>query len=395
MLIRRTMNWSVSLSVLTFVTLGLAACSDMQHPSSPLAPSDATPTLSREGGDAKVENGGGAVYTETNATTGNSIVAFRRATDGTLTPIGTFGAGGLGIGGAVDPLQSQFAVVVSADHRALFAVDAGSNQVSSFRVSDGGSLSLVSVVASGGTLPVSLAVHENLLYVLNTNDNTLSGFRVGGGAQLVALPHTTRSLAAGANGAAAVRFTPDGRRLIVSERVSNRLEVFPVDPNGRLGEPVVSPAVGSASFGFDITARNQPIVSETQGSVTSYALASSGALTPITSSISTSGQAACWVIITSDGRFAYSSNAGSNTIAGFAIANNGSLTAVTPAPTGDAGAGASPIDLDQVGSRLLFVLEGARGTIGTFTIDNTGHLTSRPDTPVGAPASGFQGIAVF
>jgi 6-phosphogluconolactonase (cycloisomerase 2 family) len=268
--------------------------------------------------------------------------------------------------------------------------------VSSFRVNDGGSLSLASVVPSGGAEPVSLAVHDNLLYVLNLNDNTLSGFRITGGAKLVALPHTTHSLATGANGAAAVRFTPDGRQLVVSERVSNRLEVFAVDENGRLGDPVVTAAVGSASFGFDITSRNQAIVSETQGSVTSYAISHSGALTPITSSITTGGQAACWVIISSNGRFAYSSNAGSNTIAGFAVANDGSLTSLTPgAPTGNAGAGASPIDLDQVGSRLLYILEAGRGTIGTFVIDNNGHLTSRPDTPVGTPASGFQGIAAF
>jgi 6-phosphogluconolactonase (cycloisomerase 2 family) len=388
---RRTRSF-LSLPLLPLITLALAACSDVQQPSEPRVSS--TPTLDRSG-DATLSDRTGAVYTETNSTTGNSIVAFRRATDGSLTPLGTFSTGGLGIGGQVDPLQSQFAVVLSADHRALFAVNAGSNQVSSFRVSDDGSLSLASVVASGGAGPISLAVHDNLLYVLNTNDNTLSGFRITGGGRLVALPHTSRSLAAGANGAAAARFTPDGSRLIVSERVSNRLEVFPVDANGRLGDPVVSAGVGSATFGFDITSRNQPIVSETQGSVTSFALASSGNLTPITSSISTGGQAACWVIITSNGLFAYSSNAGTNTIAGFVIAENGSLTAITPAPTGNAGAGAGPLDLDQVDSRLLFVLEGARGTIGTFTIDNTGHLTARPDTPVGAPSSGFQGIAVY
>ena len=249
---------------------------------------------------------------------------------------------------------------------------------------------------SGGKRPISIAVHDNLLYALNTGDNTVSGFRVTGAAQLVALPGSTRSLATGASGAAAIRFTSDGRFVIVTERLSNRLEVLPVRHDGRLGAPVVTAANGSASFGFDITTRNQPIVSETQGSLTSYALASGGGLTPITASISTGGAAACWVTITSDGRFAYATNAGSNTVAGFSVDEGGHLAALTPdAATGDAGAGASPIDLDHVGTRFLYALEAGTGTIATFAIDSGGKLAARPDTPAGAPASGLQGIAAF
>jgi 6-phosphogluconolactonase len=141
---------------------------------------------------------------------------------------------------------------------------------------------------------------------------------------------------------------------------------------------------------------NDPIVSETQGSVTSYALAANGSATPITASISTGGKAACWVIITSDSRFAYATNAGSNTIAGFAIAGDGTLTALTPgAPTGVAGEGASPIDLDQVDGRLLYTLDAGRGAIGNFVIAKDGQLVRRPDTPAGAAASGLQGLAAY
>jgi len=234
------------------------------------------------------------------------------------------------------------------------------------------------------------------LYVLNGADNQLAGFRITGEARLVLLPHSGRALPPNANGAAAVRFTPDGRFLVVSERVSNRLDVFPVERSGRLGDAVVSPASGSASFGFDITSRNQAIVSETQGSVSSYALASDGAATPITASISTGGNAPCWVIITSDGDFAYSTNAGSGTIAGFTVAPDGRLTAITPgAPTGDVGAGAGPIDLDQVGGRLLYTLDGGRGAISTFVIAKDGRLTRGADATVGAAASGLQGLAAY
>lgn len=371
----------------------LVACSDAPATAPALAGVAPSFSSGRSGGDVDPDHGG-AVYTLTNAADGNAVIAFRRAADGGLTRIGSFATGGLGVGGTVDPLTSQFAVVLSERHDALFAVNAGSDQLSSFRVERNGRLSLASLVASGGERPVSIAVHDRLLYVLNTNDNTLAGFRIAPDARLIPLRKSRRSLAPGADGAAAVRFTPDGRQLVVSERVSNRLEVFRVENDGRLNEPVVSQASGGASFGFDITTHDQAIVSETQGSVTSYALSGRGALTPITSSISTGGAAPCWVIITSDGKFAYSTNTGTSSIAEFSVAADGTLTALSGSPT-IVSAGSIPLDLDQVGGRLLYTLETGKGSIGAFLIGGDGRLTVLSEATVGAPSSGFQGLAAF
>jgi 6-phosphogluconolactonase (cycloisomerase 2 family) len=384
---------AASISTLVLATLALGACADGAV--APLDPSTSRASLEAQR-SADPSEGSGAVYTLTNAASGNGVVAFHRAADGSLTPLGTVATGGLGSGGTLDPLASQFATVLNERHDALFAVNAGSDQISSFRVGADGALTLASTVSSGGSRPVSIAVHGNLLYALNTNDNTLSGYRVTGGARLVALPGATRSLADGANGAAAVRFTADGTRLIVSERVSNRLEVFSVNEDGRLGAPVVSPSNGAAAFGFEITTRDQPIVSETQGTLTSYALATSGALAPITASISTNGAAPCWVTITSDGRFAYATNSATSTLAGFAIDASGQLTPLTPgAATGSSGAGAVPIDLDHVGSRFVYTLEAGQGNIGTFVVGTDGSLVARPDVSAGPAASGMQGLAAF
>lgn len=388
---------AASASLLVLSALAIVGCSDAST-SPRLSPESAS--LNRSGshgpsGDPSTDRPG-AVYTLTNDVNGNAVVAFRRATDGSLTRIGSFTTGGKGIGGTVDPLFSQYSVILDDDHRSLFAVDAGSNQVTSFHINDRGSLTRVGSVPSHGVSPISLAMHGPLLYVLNSGDNTVSGFLIIGNALLLPLVHSTRSLASGANGAAAIKFTPDGRHVIVSERVSNRFEVFPVQFDGRLGDPVVSPASGGASFGFDVTSHNQPIVSETQGSLSSYALSTRGALTPITASISTGGAAACWVTITENGRFAYTTNAGSNFVAGFAVDASGHLTALNPGgKTGDVGAGASPIDLDHVESRFLYTLEAARGTIGAFAIHSDGSLAARADTPAGAPSSGLQGIAAY
>jgi len=380
---------------LTLTVFALAACADA--PAGPYASADKSGSaISSESVFPRAGDGPGAVYTLTNGVNGNAVIAFHRAQDGSLTSLGSFPTGGTGIGGTIDPLTSQFAVIVNESHEALFAVNAGSNEISSFRIGSNGSLTLASKVSSRGTVPVSLAVHGNLLYALNAGDNSVSGYRIANNGLIVALPQTRRSLAPGASGAAAIRFTPDGQQLIVAERVSNRLEVFAVRPDGRLGDPVLTPGNGGATFGFDVTSRNQPIVSETQGSLTSYALAQSGALTPITPSISTGGKAPCWVILTEDGRFAYTTNSASSFLTGYSVDAAAHLTPLTPgAHTGDSGAGAVPLDLDRVGNRFIYTLEAGTGTVGTFVVNPNGTLTAGPDVPAGAPASGMQGLVSF
>jgi len=80
---------------------------------------------------------------------------------------------------AVDPLHSQGSLRLSADHRLLFAVNAGSGTISSFAV-DGTRLTLVSMEPSGGSEPSALAQLGDLLYVLNSGGNgNVTGFHVG------------------------------------------------------------------------------------------------------------------------------------------------------------------------------------------------------------------------
>src|SRR3989442_14378629 len=76
----------------------------------------------------------GAVYALTNSPAGNAVVAYQRGADGSLTPAGSFPTGGMGMAG----LSSQGAVIVSDDHQLLFAVNAASNSISSFRIRPGG-----------------------------------------------------------------------------------------------------------------------------------------------------------------------------------------------------------------------------------------------------------------
>jgi len=377
-----------------------AACSDRTTtaPTDPLT-SEATARPTPSAGSEV-----GAVYTTTNDAGANAVLAFRRAADGSLTELGQFPTGGRGIGGTVDPLASQYAIILSADHRLLFSVNAGSNDVSSFRVKEEGGLELVDVQSAGGIRPVSLAARGHFLYVLNAGDNTVTGLRVNARGKLIDIPKGTRELASGAAGASTIHFTGDGSALIVTERDANRLETLAVHANGRLGAPVVTASAGATPFGFDVTDAGVAVVSEAggtpatapNGTVSSYEPGAGGALDVVTGGLDAGGRAACWVVATENGRFAFVANSASNAIASVGIGGDGSLE-LLEATAGTTPAGAIPIDIDlSDGDGYLYALEGGSGNIGVFAVGSAGGLSAGTAVPTGrGGSSGLQGIAAF
>jgi 6-phosphogluconolactonase (cycloisomerase 2 family) len=155
----------------------------------------------------------------TNATdgNGNAVVIFNRATDGALMPVGTVCIGGRGTGGG---LGNQGAVILSPNGRWLFAVNAGSKDISVFRVRRDW-LTLVDRVSSGGERPASLTLHGRWLYVLNAGGaGNITGFRLGEHGELSSLPDSTRPLSTSATDPAQVLFSPDGQILIVTEKAT-------------------------------------------------------------------------------------------------------------------------------------------------------------------------------
>ena len=368
--------------------VALAACSDVQ----PTAP-NAVPVAPNFSQSQTV----GGVFVSTNGLNANAVVAFARAADGSLTPTGTFSTGGAGIGGAADPLASQFAVALSKNAQVLVVVNAGSNDISSFAV-DGGSLTLVDRASSGGVRPVSVTISNGFVYALNSVSNTIGVLALGSDGSLTALPGLTKALAAGANGAAEVRANPTGDLVVVSERVSNRLETFAVATDGSLGDPVVTPAAGTTAFGFDFTTRGQVVVSEAaSASASSYAVNADGSLSVISAAAPTLQRATCWLIVNNSGRFAYTANAGTANITGFAVDASGALTRLDPTGvSGNLGAGAQPLDLDMSrNGNFLYVMKNGTGTIGAFSVNGDGSLTLLADTPGLAVRAGYMGLAAY
>ena len=372
--------------------LSLAACSE--SPTGPRSAAPNAPAFDANHGDGA----SGAVFTQTNAAAGNAVVAFARAGDGSLTYAGTFGTGGNGIGGTNDPLASQYSLILDGeDAKLLFVVNAGSNTISTFRV-DGADLTLLGTTSSRGTLPVSLAVARNTLYVLNAGSNNVAGFDIGEDGALTPDAAASSPLSAGASGGAAVRASRDGQLLVVTEKNSRTIDVYQIGAHGTLGQPVSSPSSGISPFGFDFVNGDQIAVSEAGSAAASlYDVGSTDALNVESASVSTNGQAApCWLIATTNGRFAFTANAGSGTISGYGIAN-GSLQLLVPSGvSGSTGAGSTPLDLDlSRGDHFLYVLESGAGRIGAFAVSGNGALTTLAGIGGLAASHGYQGLAAY
>lgn len=346
----------------------------------------------------------GAVYVLTNQVN-NTVEVFNRDALGSLTPAGEFSTGGAGdpvpqgMDPATDPLASQGALVLDQGHQFLFAVNAGSNQISVLSIS-GAALNLVDVVDSGGIRPISLTVHDDLLYVLNEGGTpNITGFTIGDDGTLTPLAGSTQPLIGGmAADPAQVNFNPDGTLLVVTEKAGNRLDTYVVDENGLPDAPIDNASSGMTPFGFAFNNPGFLVVSEAFGGTLNAAAASSynagndGVLNVVSGSVANSQTASCWVVITNNGHTAFVSNTGSGTISSYDLTSNDGTLTLLNSVAGDVGANSAPIDMAMnVSSQFLYVLAGGLQSVVSFRVEHDGSLTLI-DTDGGLPL-GAQGIA--
>ncbi|HEY4766541.1 MAG TPA: beta-propeller fold lactonase family protein [Candidatus Sulfotelmatobacter sp.] len=344
----------------------------------------------------------GAVFVMTNAIDKNEVIAYRRAQDGTLQETGRFATGGRGSGGNNDPLESQGSLKLSQDHTLLFAVNAGSGSVSVFSV-HGSRLSLVEKVISGGSEPNAVAQNGNLVYVSNVGgSSSVVGFRLDHG-KLTQIPNSTRFLSTNNSGAGGLAFSPDGKFLVVVERLTNDVDVFSVQGDSTLSPFVANPSAGPGAFSVSFAPNGAVLISETGPSgvpngsaLSSYEIGTNGTLSPISTSVPTLGAANCWNVVTPDGSFVYTSNAGSSTISGFAIANTGALTALSGTIVGTNPEGSTNLDIAvSSDGKFIYTLNSVAGAVGIFAVQKDGTLLNVGFASGVAPLSGFNGIAAF
>ncbi|MBS1891512.1 MAG: beta-propeller fold lactonase family protein [Actinobacteria bacterium] len=338
------------------------------------------------------------VFVQTDNTAGNQVIAYDQGRDGSLTEVGAYPTGGLGgelEGSVVDHLASQGSLAYDADNHLLYAVNAGSDSVSVFAVF-GDRLSLQQVISSGGSFPVSVAVEDGLVYVLNAEGGgSLQGYRAGFG-HLFPIPGSNRALGLPietprfTHTPGQVAFSPDGSKVIVTTKAAGSdIDVFGVQAFGRLSPtPVVNSEPGTVPFAVTFDQAGDLIVAQAgTNAVASYSLNGDGSVSPL-STLATGQAATCWIV--RSGSVAYASNAGSATLSDVGLGAGGSLTGLgnteTSGGTVDAAVAAN--------GRFLYVQGGAAGTVDAFSIGAEGALT-KVGTVTVPGAVGGEGIVAL
>jgi DNA-binding beta-propeller fold protein YncE len=332
-----------------------------------------------------------AVFVQTDNTAGNHVVAYHRSADGTLTPAGSYATGGRGgilAGSVVDHTASQGSLAYDPAHALLYAVNAGSNTISVFSVS-GDRLTRREVLGSGGSFPVSVAVHGDLVYVLNAlGGGNVQGFKVIG-SFLAPLPGSRRDLGLDPNQTpqftstpGQVAFTPDGSQLIATTKNNgNDIDVFGVGFGGRLsGRPVVNSEPGTVPFAISFDSSGHLVIAEAgTNALATFALSAHGTVR-LLNEAGTGQAATCWV--TPAGPYLFASNAGSANVSGFISSAGGALTLL-----GSTGTDAGTVDA-AAAAGFLYVQTGGNGIVDEFAIGTGGSLTKIGSVTVPGAAGG-------
>ncbi|MHA4809947.1 lactonase family protein [Flavitalea flava] len=334
------------------------------------------------------------LYSESNAWGMNQILVYEIKSDGSLQAGGQVVSGGAGTGAG---LGSQGALVLDKEHEWLFAVNAGSNSVSSFKVHDDGSLTLAHTIHSGGVTPNSLSIHGEMLYVLNTGSDNIHGFWIGEGGTFDDIDGSTQSLSGKGVVAPQISFTPDGDWLVVTEKATNKISTFKVRDNGSVWPAVITASTGQTPFGFDFARENYMIVSNAAGgtpaagSATSYRIGNEGMPQEINGTVPNQQGAPCWVAVTKFGRFAFITNTASNSISTYYVSPWGALYLVNGAA---ASTGNGPVDIVVAANNyFVYALTPKSNTIGQFKRTLFGGLAVMGAVS-GVPGSAT-GLAVY
>ncbi len=329
------------------------------------------------------------VISLSNQTSGNSLQIFSVNKDGSLTAKGTVPTGGIGTGGG---LGSQGAVAFDSESELIAAVNAGDNTVSLLSAHHN-DVKFITRFSSMGFRPVSVTLRNNLVFVLNQGDAThasgIQGFRLED-HQATPIAGSASALTNTFVNPAQISFSPNGRNLVVTEKGTNKIDIFNVNRQGILEGSNSFNSAGQTPFGFAFSNNGYLFVTEAFGgaggasAVSSYGRANDDNLTVISPSVATTQTAACWAATSPDNHFVFAANTGSGTVSTFDISHHGQITLVgnsTPI------VGAVPVDVTvNPNGRSLYLLGAGLHGIITFHIDWDGRLT-RFDTDTELPGS--------
>jgi len=357
----------------------------------------ASPVLAQAGG------GNTSVFVMTNDKVKNEVLTYQRGYDGQFVLRERAATGGRGSGGETDPLQSQGSLTISGDHTLLFAVNSASGSVSSFHIFNGIPV-WVDQEPSDGAFPVAVTEHNGTVYVLNAGGSgAIVAFKADGFGRLHEIQNSSAFLTGTNSGGSSISVSPNGKWLIVIEKASNSIDVFPILAGGTLGTVVANKSVTAGVFATVFTPGGQLIVSENQpnsgtdtSSISSYTINPNGTLTAITQSIPTFGNGNCWNAITPNAKWVFVDNSATSSVAGFSISSAGALSPIANTVVSTLPEGSTNLDMaiSADGKYLFNVVSGA-GEIGVFTINADGTVNQLGSIEGLPQTVGFNGIAAL
>jgi 6-phosphogluconolactonase len=317
----------------------------------------------------------GAAYVQTNAAP-NEVIAFRRATDGSLDLIGSVATGGEGDG--TPHLQSQGSVTLTGDGQHLLVTNAASDDLSVFSVAADGSIELRERVHTGST-PRSVDERDGLVVVLNTGEPGLASFRVHAEG-IERVEGGDQTLDPSDADPAQVAFSPDGSMVVITQRGTDSIVTYEVTADGTFGASSEIASEGPTPYGFAFTSGGTLVVTEAFGAEKGAAAASSyaiedGSLVTRTSSVGNGRSEICWAVITPDDRFAFTTNFADGAVSRYAIASDGSLS-LENATAGISVDGMSGLRDEALSGdgRFLYAIDADGGRIYGWSVDAEGSL---------------------
>ncbi|MGR9087908.1 MAG: lactonase family protein, partial [Gammaproteobacteria bacterium] len=292
-------------------------------------------------------------------------------------------------------LGNQGALALSKNERYLFAVNAGSDDLSVFRVSKFG-LELLDRAQVSGDEPVSVTVDHNLVYVVNAGDDSIFGFRFDPRkGKLRPLPESYRALSATGTAPAQISFNPEGDTLAITEKATNKITTFALDDNGLPASRHTLDSAGTTPFGFSFGKRDRFFVSEAAGgsanasTVSSYEILEDGAARLLDGAVAVGQTAACWLATVTNGRIAFTANTPADSISSFAIDRAGNLTLLENIAAQEDGPRDMAISDD---GRTMYTLNGGSNTIGVYRVSAKGKLQKLQS--IDRLPAGFTGLVV-
>lgn len=333
------------------------------------------------------------LFTLSNDVTKNELLVYQNTGNGRLKSVAQIATGGKGTGAG---LGNQGALALSSNHRYLFAINPGSNDVSVFGISQRG-IQLLDRAAEPGVRPVSITVNNNQVYVVNAGDDSIFGYRFNPRkGKLTPLANSYQHLSTANTGPAQISFGDEGEALVVTEKATNSITTFTLNNSGLPSQKYTISSAGKTPFGFSFGKMNQFFVSEAAGgapnltSTSAYQLREDGKVDLLNGPLQTGETAACWLVTAPNSRVGFTANTGSNSISSLAIDMQGKLSLLQA----KAAPASGPIDLAvSKNGKLLYSLNGGDHSISAYQITGKGVLNKISD--VTAIPSHATGLVIF